>query len=528
MIAAGWVAAAWSAVSPAGAAELLYEIQGEGKLGWSVAGIGDVDDDGVPDFAAGEPEAGPGFGDGEIRVFSGADGMPVTGLDGMLHPPQGGTFLGRSVAPAGDVDGDTVPDILAGAPSLATASSPPGYVVVFSGADGAILLRIDGTSQSERFGNSIASLGDVDGDDVPDVLIGAPGGTGIAPGFASVFSGANGSLIRRHAAESPVENLGNSVAALGDVDGDGVGDYAVGAPRFGVGVVGMQASGYVKAFSGATGDQLVRIGGREGDQVGWSVAGPGDLDGDGEPDLALTAIQLAGRGGVLGFNLAGARPKKILSIVWPFEGRLPFFGTGLAGIDDVTGDGLRDVAIGAEVAGLAGVFAGKGGIPVFTHFGVTADVVGDAVAGGGDMTGDGVPELVVGAWGTSIVRVFSLDQVTPPKKIGSKVEFTPTGAGTGTVTFSVKGKKVGVKFKFAGLAPGTYTLFLENAPASGSFYAVAEVEVADSGKGKLTLKAKVLAPEPLKVLSLLELEGRTIELRDGGGAVALSVVVPPF
>src|SRR5262249_693749 len=202
--------------------------------------------------------------------------------------------------------------------------------------------------------------------------------------------------------------------------------------------------------------------------------------------------------------------------------RLPFFGTGLAGIEDVTGDGLRDVVIGAEGVGLTGVFAGNGGIPVFTHFGESADIVGDAVASGGDMTGDGVPELVAGAWGTSIVRVFSLEQVTPPKKIGSKVEFTSNGDGIGTVTFSVKGKTVGVKFNFAGLAPGTSTLFLESGPGSASFYAVADVEVVDSGKGKLTLKAKVLAPEPLKVLSLLELKGRTIELRDGGGVVAMS------
>src|SRR5262249_17042787 len=157
-------------------------------------------------------------------------------------------------------------------------------------------------------------------------------------------------------ASSPIENFGNSVAALGDVDGDGVGDYAIGAPRFGSGA-GVLPSGYVKVFSGATGNELARIGGRAGDQVGWSVAGSGDIDGDGEPALLVTAIALKERGGVLGFNLSGARPKKVLSIVWPFEGRLPFFGTGLAGIEDVTGDGLRDVVIGAEGVGLTGVFA---------------------------------------------------------------------------------------------------------------------------------------------------------------------------
>ena len=523
---AGMIAAAWPAASGL-AAELLYEIHGADKVGWSVAGIGDVDGDTVPDFAAGAPEAGPDFGTGEIRVFSGADGAPVAALDGALHGLQGAGFLGRSLARAGDLDGDTVPDILAGASSVATASALPGYVVVFSGADGSVLLRIDGVTSSERFGDAVASVGDVDGDGVPDVLVGAPGGTGIAAGSVQLYSGADGTLIRRHDAETPIENLGDSVAGLGDVDGDGVGDYAVGAPRFGAGT-GVTPSGYVKVFSGASGALLARMGGHEGDQMGWSVAGPGDLDGDGDPDLLVTAIALKKRGGVLAFNLRGARPKKILSIVWPFEGRFPFFGTAIAGIEDVTGDGLRDVVVGAEVASLVGVFAGRGGLPVFAHFAQSADVVGDAVASGGDMTGDGLPELVVGAWGASVVRVFSLEEVTPPRKIGSKVEFTPTGAGEGTVTFSVKGKKTGVKFKFAGLPPGTYTLFLEDAPAGGSFFAVADVEVASSGKGKLSLKATVLAPEPLKVLSLVELEGRRVQLRDGGGAAVMEALVPPF
>jgi hypothetical protein len=523
---AGMIAASWPAASGR-AAELLYEIHGADKVGWSVAGIGDVDGDTVPDFAAGAPEAGPDFGIGEIRVFSGADGAPVAALDGVLLGLQGAGFLGRSLAPAGDLDGDTVPDILAGASSVSTASALPGYVVVFSGADGSVLLRIDGVTAPERFGDAVASVGDVDGDDVPDVLVGAPGGTGIAAGSVQLYSGADGTLIRRHDAETPVENLGDSVAGLGDVDGDGIGDYAVGAPRFGGGT-GVEPYGYVKVFSGANGAQLARIQGKKSEQLGWNVRGPGDLDGDGHPDLLASAIKLAGRGGVLGFDLAGPRPRKILSIVWPFEGKFPFFGTALAGIPDVTGDGLPDVAIGAEGAGLVGVFAGRGGLPVFAHFAESADVVGDSVASGGDMTGDGLPELIVGGWGASVVRVFSLDEVTPPKKIKSKVVFTPTGAGEGTVTFSVKGKKVGVKLKVTGLPAGIYTLVLEDAPGSGSFFAVAEVEVSSSGSGKLSLKAKAFAPEPLKVLSLLELEGRRVQLRDGGGAVVMEAAVPQF
>lgn len=509
------------------AASLLYEIPGADQLGWAVAGLGDVDGDTVPDFAAGAPYAGPGFGTGEVHVYSGADGLPVAALDGQLVGPQGGGFLGSSLAPAGDVDGDAVPDILVGAPSLATASGLPGYVVVFSGATGAVLFRVDGVSSNERFGDAVASVGDVDGDDVPDVLIGAPGGTGIFAGSVRLHSGATGNLIRRHDPETANENLGESVAGLGDVDGDGVGDYTVGAPTFGAGV-GMRPRGYVKVFSGTTGAQLAKVVGKEGDQIGRKVVGPGDLNGDGGRDVLTSGWGIEQRGGVRGFAVAGGRAKPVFAVVWPFEGPVSFFGSALAGIEDVTGDGLPDVAIGAEGVNLVGVLAGRGGLPVFAHVAEDADIVGDAVASGGDMTGDGVPELIVGAWGTSLVRVFSLSQVAPPKRVKGKIEFTPTGPGEGTVTFTAKGKKVSVKFKFASLTAGTYGVFLEDAAGSGTFFEVAQVEVASTGKAKLTLKSTLFAPAEFQVLSLLELEGRTLELRDGGGAVTMQAVVPRF
>jgi hypothetical protein len=517
--------ASWSVAGAA--ADPLYEVQGADRLGWAVSGVGDVSGDTVPDFAAGAPDAGPDFGTGEVRVFSGADGLPVAALDGQLQGLQGAGFLGSTLGPAGDVDGDGTPDILAGAPSVSTASALPGYVVVFSGATAAVLLRVDGTSASERFGDAVASVGDVDGDDVPDVLVGAPGGTGIFGGSARLHSGADGALIRRHDPETPNENFGDAVAALGDINGDGAGDYAIGAPRFGLGT-GVQARGYVKVFSGADGGLLATVRGREGDQLGWKVAGPGDLNGDARPDVLASGIAIEGRGGIRGFSVAGGRARSVLSVVWPFEGNLPFFGTALAGVEDVTGDGLPDVAVGAEGEGLVAVLAGRSGLPVFAHFAADADVAGDALASGGDMTGDGLPELVAGAWGTSIVRVFSLSRVTPPKRINARVTFTPAADAEGTATFSAKGKKVVVKFKFAGLPAGVYAVHLEDGPGSGSFVHVADVEVASSGKAKLALKSKVFAPAELRVLSLGELAGRAIELRGGGGTPVLRATVPAF
>jgi hypothetical protein len=527
----GWVlfgSIVLSGASPVRASTLLYEITGSDLLGWSVAGLGDVDGDDVPDFAAGAPQAqGPGgeFTAGAVRVLSGADGSPVGALVGTMRGDANSASLGSALARLDDLDGDGVSEILVGAPSVALASAAAGYAVVFSGADGSELQRVVGDTPLERFGDAVASVGDVDGDSVADYIVGAPGTTGAFGGSARVYSGADGSLIRRHDAESPTDNLGRSVAGIGDVDGDGVPDYVAGGPRYRAGTSG-GFNGTAEVWSGATGEELFHIMGRPGDEMGTSVAAGGDLDGDGEPDLLIGAIGLRKRGAVLAVNLTGSRPKKIVTVVWPFSGDPSRFGSALASVPDVTGDGLPDIAFGAEGARLAGVLAGDGGLPVFAHFGSSADIVGDAVADGGDMNGDGSPELIVGAWGTSIVRVFSLTEGAPPTRLTQTVDFTTTAAGEGTLTLSVKGKKNAVKLKLADLAPGTYTVFLETGAGSGTFFAVADIEVKASGKGKLTLKAKVFAPAALQVLSLSELAGRRVEIRDGGGAVVLEAAIP--
>src|SRR5262249_37645766 len=137
--------------------------------------------------------------------------------------------LGASLDEIGDLDGDGVPDILAGAPGLQHPSSP-GHVRIYSGADGRELLTLTGESAPEGFGDVVAGMGDVDGDSVPDVAVAAAGGDLAIPGAVRVFSGASGQILWRAFGNGPQDSFGRSIALLGDIDGDGVRDLAVGAP----------------------------------------------------------------------------------------------------------------------------------------------------------------------------------------------------------------------------------------------------------------------------------------------------------
>ena len=163
-------------------------------------------------------------------------------------------FLGASVAPIGDLDGDGVPDLLVGAPEnpnsgeypsfifTPPASTAPtlGRVEVFSGALGGVISTIVGPSLGESFGHAVLSPGDLNGDGVPDVVVGAP--TAPFDGFVHVFSGS--SLTPLYAASSPplvtggaclgftnaFSLYGYSLDSMGDVNGDGTPDFVVGAP----------------------------------------------------------------------------------------------------------------------------------------------------------------------------------------------------------------------------------------------------------------------------------------------------------
>ena len=278
-------------------------------FGWSVAGVADVDGDGVEDVAVGAP--GPigvltipcisqdselmarcaRVKAGGVYVFSGATGEFVRYLFRPDGTPPG---FGVSVLSVGDVDGDGVADAAVGAIGN---SNIGGAVNLYSGATGAALWTRLGAPPlvGDLFGLYLAALGDVTGDSRPDVLVGSPGyrpdpdSFDFTPGRAYVLSGVDGTFTRTHENPDPTDQdgFGAGVASIGDLTGDDVAEYVIaeaGAPT--------AAGSLVHLFDGASGDLIRSIPSpvdqrNQGTSIGakLALAGAGDRDGDGLPDL---------------------------------------------------------------------------------------------------------------------------------------------------------------------------------------------------------------------------------------------------
>ncbi len=329
---------------------LLYGVAGAGgdDFGFSLAPLGDVDLDGFPDFAVGAPHlTTPGAG--VVVVISGASGSPIYSLAGA---PSGDRF-GFAVASAGDLNGDGIQDLLVGSPGAGTPGAAAGRVDVIDGVTGVVVATLPGLAQNANLGESLVSVGDLDGDGVPEWAAGAPGGNASPGGFfldgtgeVVLVSGATTSILTTLSGDAPQDAFGAALGALGDVDGDGTADLAVGAPGHDG---GLPNAGALRFFSlGGAGSVLITsFGSSVNEGFGASVVLVGDQDGNGLPEVAAGAPQAPGggiaRGEVRLVDVLTGQVSRTISGASDFSR----FGTALASGFDLDGDGVWEWAAGA-------------------------------------------------------------------------------------------------------------------------------------------------------------------------------------
>ncbi|MCA9772908.1 MAG: FG-GAP repeat protein [Myxococcales bacterium] len=395
--------------APAWAQAVLYTVAGtsvDDLFGYAAVGVGDTDLDGVPDLLVGAPQITPAGAEGYLIVLGGPAGAPRFLLSGGV--PEG--EFGRAVTGLGDVTGDGAADFAVGAPAQGN-----GRVYLISGAAAGAILTVDGDDPGDLYGFSVAGMGDLDGDAVGDLAVGIPGDDTPATdaGALRAVSVATGATIFTIQGLIPADHFGNAVANVGDVDGDLLNDIAVGADN--ASPAGSQ-SGQVRVLSGANGATLYTFDGQSGgDHFGAVVAGAGDVNNDGTPDVIVGAPFDDDGGNDAGSAtvFSGADG----SILYKFDGDAAGheLGYSVAGIGDVNIDGFDDVAAGAPLAfgvtGYVRIYSGADGAPFLTLNGdIAGDLFGTSVNPAGDVDGDAYPDVAVGAirpGQAGYVRVYS-------------------------------------------------------------------------------------------------------------------------
>jgi FG-GAP repeat len=389
---------------PAG--DVVYSVTGvtiQNGMGLVVGGAGDFDGDARGDFIVGTND--------RLYAYSGLKGLQIWNKHGDFHFD----WENAVVFPMRDLDGDTRDEILVGAPFANREGQPRcGGVFVFSGATGNRLIAVRGQTTGDRFGASVAVLGDRDHDGVPDIVAGAPGMTVSGQdqrGNVALISGKNGDIqafVGEGIPVGPGAHLGAAVAPIGDADGDGIPDFAVSAPDNSPS--GRTHAGSVYFISGADGHPLQHIDGPEAEmRLGASMASAGDVNGDGRADLIVGAPGRAVNG------LVGAGSVYVFSNL-PFRATLfrldgagagDGFGTTVAGGGDMDGDGHADILVGAPHAtidghpdsGLVEVYSGADQHKLLRMPGTPGSLLGTAAAFCGDVSGDRNTDIVVGAPG---------------------------------------------------------------------------------------------------------------------------------
>jgi hypothetical protein len=372
--------------------KIIREWVGEGsndQFGWIARSIGDVDGDGAPDFVTSAPTKNLGGQNaGRVYVYSTRTGKLIWSVDG-----KPGDQLGIGIETAGDVNHDGIPDVVASAPGA-------GKAYIYSGKDGRVLVTMTAEDAADSFGRHVAGAGDVNGDGYADVIIGAPGNHG-RRGAAYVYSGRDGKLLLTLTGEREGDQFGSAVTGFTSKAGSVL---VAGAPQ-----AGAQHHGRVYVYKSLSGKPSFVVDAEATGQAlgAMFVSVPGDLDGDGIPDVFASDFADSGKAVGAGkvYIVSGKDGHRLFTLTGQTPGEN--LGTSESVAGDVDGDGRPDLIVGAwqfsgqaNSGGRAYLYSGRSGelLKTFTCR-IPGDTFGFDAVGMGDIDRDGTVDLLItSAW----------------------------------------------------------------------------------------------------------------------------------
>ena len=399
------------------------------KLGTSLSGYGDFNADGISDMIAGCPGFSSGQNqEGAVFTYYGSQ----TGLStGKLfsESDQAGAKLGTSIGICGDINGDGISDICAGAPYYKNGQLQEGAITVSYGKQIFFAISpnqvIEAAQDNEEYGWTVSGRADFNGDGFGDFAVGSPFYDGISADQGRVtihYGSASGiDIVAKNELIGPNQNgagFGYAIAANGDLNGDGFADLIVSAPFFDDANSSQQDIGRIYVYYGSkTGLELkaktVFSGSQAGGKFGFSLCYAGDINLDGYSDIVLgepgfsSTIENAGKANVMFGSEYGLNTNNYWSKIGPQTGSE--FGASVASAGDINGDGINDIIIGAPSYDVNSAQDDQG--RVYIHYGIPNGIADSAgwivsgnqykalfganVASAGDINNDGFSDVLI-------------------------------------------------------------------------------------------------------------------------------------
>lgn len=379
------------------------------QYGYSVANIGDINNDGYDDAAAGAPQNDDRDDNaGKVLIFMGGseyDLIPDYEIYGSISGATNENF-GYSVSGAGDVNNDGYDDIIVGAPNYGLAT---GRVYIFFGSasvDTSADLILTGTSGS-FFGNSVSGAGDINNDGFDDVITGASQYNSNT-GRAFIFLGGspmNATIDLTMTGIGTGNLLGTSVSKAGDVNNDNFDDFIVGSPG------NSSSNGRANIYFGSAvlnnSADVIVTGQASFGYFGTSVSNAGDVNNDGFDDVVVGAYGLNSSSGRIYIYFGGAVMNNVSDRdISGNSGNE--FGYCVSDAGDVNNDGYDDFVASAPSSSAGDIYIFYGGttidsIPDVQYSGEnTGDKYGYSVSSAGDMNNDTLSDLISGAYGFNV------------------------------------------------------------------------------------------------------------------------------